>query len=315
MNRFCTYLIVATISTVTYAQPSCFPAYQSFYSSIPQLTSLPPISGSMSYDELVGHIALDSICRVTEVNQIDSFLQARLSWDDTVKYMYKYMTTIVDNNPLIVFGINHATCEWRLTFPDEIRMHLSRAIAKHSPYSNLDLAIVNSDYILTVTVSDAASLIDTSAKFAKTAIVATGEITDTILGHQFPFCSGTPLIPVSSGSSLQCITFDVRREQIMFSREQLGLNTTDTAIEHCLPKPSHQYLVFLKLARLCTDTSNLYFTLLPTYTAGPRCGIYEIVDSRISDEQNYFNLGQNPLVADVVAAIKTRILQVKTWVP
>lgn len=314
MRYFFALVLLAMISTTMYAQPSCYQAYPSYFKSMPQLTSLPPLSGSMSFNEIIGHIVLDSICRLTEVNQIDSFMQARLSWDDTLKSMYKYMTTVVDSDPLLVFGINHAVSEWRLSFPGEVRMHLARAIEKHSPSPNLDLAIAKSDYILQVTIYDTTGVIDTSAKFARTAIVATGNITDTILGHVFPYCSGPQLLPTSS-SSPQCITFDVRREQVQYWRERTELNATDTIIDGIVPQPSRQYLVFLQLVRLCTDSSNLYFTLLPVYSAGPRCGIYEIHGARISDEMNYFNLGLNPLVLDVVAAIEARILQVKTSVP
>lgn len=297
------------------AQPPCYPAYQSNYYSMPQLASLPPLSGGMSYDEILGYIALDSICRQVEVSQIDSFMQARLSWDDTVRYMYKYMTTVVDGNPLLVFGINHSVSEWRLSFPDEIRMYLSQAIAKHSPHPNLDLAIARSDYILIVTINDTANVVDTSAKFARTSIIASCDVTDTILGHRIPACSTIPLIQFSSGSSLGCAVFDVRREQVGNCREQLGLDAADTAIDHSLPQPSQQYLVFLKLVRLCTDSSNLYYTLIPVYSVGSRCGIFKIHGGRFSDELNYFNLGSNPLLADVKAEIEARILQVKEWVP
>lgn len=313
--RFFVYLaLLSFLCSAALAQPPCYQAYKSHYGTIPLLTSLPPLNTSMSFNEIIGHIALDSICRTTEVNRIDSFMQARLTWDDTVKSMYKYMTTIVDRNPLLVFGISQAVCEWRYSFPDEVRLHLLDVIGKHSPNRNVDLAIAKSDYILTIVVSDTSGIPDSSAHFARTSILASGNVTDTILGQEFPICSSQHLFQTSSSSG-PCIAFDVRREQVQNLREMMGLDASDSIVDHILPKPNRQYLVFLKLVRLCTDTSNLYFTVLPVYSVGARSGIFEISNNRISDEQNYFNLGPNPLAADVIAAIETRIAQIKSWVP
>lgn len=314
MKHFVVVAMLVGSSTWLLAQPSCYTEYPSYYQSMPSLTALPPLSGGMSLNELIGHIAIDSICRLKSYTQIDSFMQARVTWDDTLKSMLKYMTTIVDRNPLLVFGISAADCEPRLSFPKEVRSFLARSIAKHSPYPNLDAGIASADYILTVSISDTSGLTDTSAQFAKTAIVATGNIVDTIFGRVFPFCSTQQLQPSSNGGSSQCITFDVSRENLWSSRDDKLLSSADTIIDQMVPQPSKQYLVFLKLVRLCVSTSDVYFTLYPMYWIGPRCGIYEIQAGRITDEQDYFGLGSNPLVQDVVSAIESRIQQIKTWV-
>ena len=314
MRFFILMAILIGVGISMSAQPSCLTKYSSYYRSTPLLNSLPPLSSGMSINEILGHIALDSICRELELSQIDSFMMARSTWDDTLKSMHKYMTTIVDSDPLLVFKINHAISEWRLTFPDEVRGQLALSVSKHSPYPNIDAALATCDYILTVSINDTARIVDTSAQVAKTAIVATGAIADTLFGRKFPDCSGPQQLPSTSTSS-KCITFDTRREQVQFWRDRKGLTADSTVVETMVPKPTRQYLVFMKLVRLCSDTSNVYYTLFPSYSIGPRCGIYEIQSGRILDEQNYFGLGSNPLLLDVVAAIETRLVQVKTWVP
>lgn len=268
----------------------------------------------MGFDELIAHIVLDSICRTTELPQIDSFMQARTSWDDTLKTLHKYMTILVDKDPLTVFGITNALCEWRISFPVDVRNALAREVVKRSPVPSLDIPIATCDYILTISVTDTSKLTDTSAISARTATITTGTITSTILGHALPQCA-LPQQSLASSSSNDCITFDSRKEQIEYHLFE-GLQPTDNVtVDKMIPKPNRQYLVFLKLTTLCRDTNNVNFTVLPAYWVGPRCGIYEIIANRIEDPTNYFGLGPNPLAADVTAALTARVQAVKTWVP
>ncbi len=314
MKHIIVVIALAWTGIAISAQPSCKNSYPSYYTSMQQLTFLPPLSGGMGFNELIGHIALDSICRLVEVHQIDSFMNARMAWDDTLKSMHKYMTTIVDENPLIVFGISNAVSEWRLSFPDEVRYRLVSAIKKFSPNPNLDLAIASCDYVVTVDVTDTNAIDDTSAQFAKTAIVVTGNVLDTLLGRKLPFCVGQQQTPQSTPGP-QCLSFDVRREQIQYHRELNNLEASDSIVDRIIPQPSRQYLVFLRLTSLCKDSSSLYFTVFPVYSIGPSCGLFEIQEGRIVDEQNYFGLGPNPVIQEVVTSIEARIQQVKEWVP
>lgn len=307
-------LMLLLSSQIAWTQPSCYSKYPSYYTSLTLPTALPPLNSGMLFDELIAHIVIDSVCRTLVSTQIDSFMQARTGWDDTLKAMMKYMTVAVDNDPLNVFGITNATSEWRLSFPIDIRNALARSVNKYSPSKGLDIPIASCDYIMKVSVQDTTTVLDTSAKIAKTARVSTAAISQVILGHNYPPCV-TEMFVASPATAVDCITFDTRKENISYTRDELGLPSDDPTVLAIMPKPGREYLVFLKLTKLCSASGSVYFTVNPAYWVGSHCGVYEITGGKIVDTLNYFGLGTNPLAQDVVSALSNRIQSIKTWVP
>jgi len=308
-------ILLATATFQLYAQPPCYQRYPSYYASMIHLANLPPLNTGMGFGELIAHVALDSICRTLSSVQVDSFISARTSWDDTLKSVMKSVTALVDSDPLTLFGITHTNCEWRMSFPKDIRRVLYSQVLKWSPNSGIDAAIASCDYILRVTVRDTMDLIDTSAISARTARIATADINQVIMGHTYPLCTsegnttGTP-------SVFECITFDARRENIENAREILALTTDSVTVNSLMPKHGKQYLAFLRLARLCSDTNKVYFSIFPATWVGSQSGLFEIDSTgKIVDSTDCFGLGINPSVSDVIATLSTRIASIKSWVP
>lgn len=170
-------------------QPSCYPVYNSIYYLVQTPTSLPPLNTGMTFDELIGHIALDSICRNVDPLQIDSFISRRTFWDDSLKAITKYLVTLDDINPLTIFSITNSSVLGRRSFPSDIRSSLLKPIRQFSTSPGIDEAIVSSDFIMSITVVDTSTYTDTSARFARTAKIATAAIDSILLGHAFPLCA------------------------------------------------------------------------------------------------------------------------------
>jgi len=279
------------------------------------LTVLPPLNSGMSFNELIGHVILDSICRSLTLNQIDSVMDARVSWDDTVNAVFKYMTTLVDVNPLTVFGItNTYAAGRRRSVPKDVRNALRNPIRKHSPAPLIDDAIATSDYIFIGTISSVTNLVDSSALSARTVRVATAIISQKILGQVVPPCS-LPNQMTTTTEASQCITFDMSLELIGQVSDDKNIFLDSTQAVAFLPSINQQYLIFLNVRTVCGDSASLYYTLFPGYWIGNSYGVFKVSSGRISDATNLFGLGVNPLLSDVVAVIESRLTAIKSWVP
>ena len=307
-------MLFLTLDTASIrAQPPCLDSYQANYMVMSSLTELPPVNTGMIYNELIGHIALDSICRNVSLVEMDSFMLTRNAWDDTMKSVMKYLTTLVDINPLTVFGITNAHVSNRLSFPKDLREMIVLPIKNFSPSPGLDEPIATCDYIMTVAISDTTNLIDSSARTARTSRLSIASIEQIILGQTIPACGGQGFL--ATNLPVPCISFDTRAETIEQVRDRMGSPVDDITAMDMLPKKDRHYLVFLRLTKLCRDMTNTYYTLYPAYWVGSQCGLYEINNARILDAINYFGLGPNPLVTDVVNAFSARIEAIKNWTP
>jgi hypothetical protein len=307
-------VIVLIAGLAAKAQPPCMPDYPSHYESMSRPTSVPELNTGMSFDVLIGHIALDSISKTTGRVKVDSFFAARTSWDDTVQTVFKYMTILTDDNPLALFSQAN-TIEYRpYSHYRDIRYGIGASIEKHSPNKNLDAAISSSDYISLITVNDTSNVIDTGAKIARTVRIASSSVDSAIYGKVFPACDMQYLTETTQ-SSPKCLTFNVQFENFYRARYQKQLPSDSTSVARLMPLPGKQYLAFLFLYPVCRDTSTTYYAIRPSSWVGSENGLFEVVDSKITDSTNYFGLGSNPTLSSVIAVIETRISQIKTWTP
>lgn len=265
----------------------------------------------MPYDEMIGYIALDSICRNVTLGEMQTFLMARTSWDDTTKAIAKYLTILTDRNPLLVHALSsaQATVSGYIMWPIELKRFFSKIVERHSPQVALDMGILTADYIAIVQITSTQDFIDTSATMARTGRLASGTVLDTILGRAFPPCHSERM-PVSEEVQSACIRFDVRRENIIVGRRSMLLGSDSMTVNTIMPQVG-TYLVFLRIVPICRSTTKAYYSLGPCYWIGSQCGMFRIGPGNVlSDPTNYFQLGISPTLDAVVTTIRTRKQQI-----
>ncbi|MBK7033471.1 MAG: hypothetical protein IPH49_09435 [Ignavibacteria bacterium] len=294
------------------AQPPCMPDYPSFYFAIARPVSVPELDTEMPNEVRSGLVALDSISRTYGRTKVDSIFDARPDWDDTVQTFLKYLTILTDYNPLAL--LRHAnTTEYRpYSHYRDIRIGIAGAIEQYSPSKSLDAALTSSDYIALVTVNDTVGLIDTGAKIARTVRVVSSTVDSAVYGRVFPACDQQHMATTSEHER-RCLTFNVHFETIYKARSEKNLPRDAITIASKMPLPGRQYLVFLFLYPVCRDADTAYISIRPASWIGSECGVFEVVDSKVVDTTDYFGLGTNPSVNDVISIINSRIRQIVSY--
>ncbi len=305
---FYAMLVMVLGSSLCVAQIPCYPEYDSRYYTFSLPTQYPPLVTSMPLDVLVGHIGLDSLCKVKTYQEIETFFRTRLTWDDTLRYTARYFLTMIDYNPVLL-GLTRGSAAYK-SLANVHRDYLVELARGLSAKPKLDEAILGSDYILAVTVTSITDEVDTSAAFAQTVRIVHFTVNDTILGKILPGCYGAG----GPGNSIppDCNWFDVRRENVGRCLEDAGLPSDPTSIAAALPSIGKQYLVFLRLSSLCRTSTMSYMTLMPSYSISAKAGIFEVSSGLIADPANLFGLGSGPGLSAATGAIRSRILTLKT---
>lgn len=312
MKIFLTTLLLFLLGTTAYAQLPCYPEYVGMADSLTPPNPTPPLTTSMPYDEMTGYIALDSICRNVTSGEMQTFLMARTSWDDTAKIIAKYLTILTDRNPLLMHGLSAAqAASGYIMWPIELKRFFSKVVERHSPQAALDMGILTADYIAVVRIASTQDFTDTSAVMARTGRLASGSVLDTILGRTFPPCHSERM-PANEETPPACIRFDVRRENIIAGRRSMLLGCDSSAIDAIMPRTG-TYLVFLRIVPICRSTTKAYYSLGPCYWIGPQCGMFRIgPGDTLSDPTDYFQLGTSPALEAVIATIRQRKRQIVT---
>lgn len=318
MPRFKCLLIASIFTVVSLkieAQPPCFPNYGSIYFSINYPAQLPPVSTGMPYSVLIGHIALDSLCRSLTPGQLDSIIYFHHTYDDTVKTVMKYALSLFDFDPTLLRAVGSVPAPY-FSRPYDYNNALWQLVKSVSTTPNIDGAIFGSHFICRVNVTNVRDTTDSTSIFASNTRIVTSIISDTILGRVFPLCTGCGggnNVQFSNPPSIPWLQFDVRWDRLQFNREMLK-QPSDSADIDSLQIQTGDYLVFLRIELLCNDTTKAFYKISPAYNLTPSCGVYRIApDGSIKDTQSYFGLGSSPSVAAVISTLKSRITAIKEW--
>lgn len=276
------------------------PRYGSVYSSA-TIPNEYPLDASMPTEVIAGHRALDNILKTVTLNDLTAFEQNTSPLFDTVRALMKYTLILTDYDPLALQQIATIDPSYYI-WPTDLRYAILERTMYVSSASQLDRALIGSEYIAIVNIDSVDNITDTSAVVARNATIAHFTVVDSLLGKVYP--------PV--------LEFDVRITGIEMAHQGGGdsfysSDYTMNKAKKVLPTPG-RYLVFLKFTPLCNTITTTYFSLGPNLFVGNNCGMYRISsDGTISDETNYFGLGTSPALADVKSAIELRTAEIKRW--
>lgn len=307
MRLFFSTLSLFFLGTLVHAQLPCYPEYAGTADSLTLGLPIP-------HGEMIDYIALDSICRNVTLGEMQTFLMARASWDDTTKAIARYLTILTDRNPLQMHVPSSAqtAVSGYFMWPIELKRFFSKVVERHSPQVALDMGILTADYVAVVQITSTQDFTDTSATMARSGRLASGNVLDTVLGRTFPPCHSERM-SISEGIPPPCIRFDIRRENIIAGRRNMLLWSDSLTVNTIMPQTG-TYLVFLRVVPICRSTTKAYYSLGPCYWIGSQCGMFRIGPGNVlSDPTNYFQLGTSPTLDTVVAAIRQRKQQIVSW--
>lgn len=318
----CCFLLLSTItaflSVSSRAQnPPCWPEYNSLTFRVPDIEFSPPITLSMPYDVIIGYLALDTIRKGLSYKEFDNFL-ARQTYNDTMKYIMKYFYKMQDYDP-IKYYLTLYYNEKDYLFPREIHNSLTEKIKMVSPYSYLDNLLFKSSIIAHVLVKDTFRIIDPTSTGYPEAMIVTCEVLDTIKGKIFPICNDysnytirkenlnqRTLINIESINN--CLQFEFRTKWERgneYSRQYL-VDSLD------IPwiKKDKEYLVFLRLGIICSDSANYHIDLCPFIDYSLTCNMYPIVDGILYDYGNELGFGTELPISQIKSLIENRINEI-----
>lgn len=299
-------LLMIVVGTLLHAQNPC-----GDYAPVHQLRwpdRHPPVSIYMPYDVLLGYIAMDSVMNWAttreRVLRVRSFLERRMTFDDTLKKIVRSMYAMADYDPTL-YEATLRDFRYPQLAPTMMREGIIEAVMRawsnDTANLNRDLALLRAHYIAHVKVEDTVHVLGTYAGRWTTLVVTTCRVLDLIKGqvllpcdlsftHDAPIQHTKPKVlkPWSSGTPCLQFTYipDMRLEGII----DVGLDD-DPRLGHAIV-PGKEYIVMLTLPTLCRDTvSNSlgdYYELVPL-----------VIDLPCTDEWGFrMSVAAYPIVLD-----------------
>ena len=65
------------------------------------LRTLPPSDQSFSNAQFLAYNAMDSMLRVKREHEIKTWIDGLASWNDTTRYVMKYLYAVIDDHPAV----------------------------------------------------------------------------------------------------------------------------------------------------------------------------------------------------------------------
>lgn len=310
--------------------PPCWPEYNELTFKYEHLPYTPYLTTDMPYDVLIGYIALDSVRKNIREADLLTFL-SRQSYNDTLRYIMKYLYKMVDYNP-ILFALT--TSHWHergsILLSDFI-YHVQNSVFAFSTNPYLDKLLLKSGIIAHILVEDTLNVIDSSSQYSTVSIV-TCAILDTIKGKVMPEAKVININPFSLETSTN-ESVDLPDNYLQFSyclewgRVQLNQVSSDdvgyTLIDDdgnvIYPprmmdstgsgwvKKGKEYIVFLDFHLICKDINYSYLTQFPFLMYSATCNVYPIENGFVIDPVNEIGFGESVEVNNFKNLLKQRI--------
>ena len=309
------FVLLITIINLNAQQPPCMPTHTGLTFQVSKLLYAPPLSLSMPLDVLIGYIMLDSICRNSYYDDVKSFIE-RQTYNDTIRYIMRYLYKTIDFNPIKFFQYNHFVDATYKIDSKTVFDWIAQKIKKVSPMPYLDYVLFNSNIIARIHVSDTLTRINPGSIIKKNLSIVTCEILDTIKGKQLPHCKNfdltQPIMPMYDQNNFpeNCLEFTYSTDWIRNGDDNLTLLDTNG-----LPwiKKDKDYIVFLNLITICSDSNNIYYSLRPVSSESKVFLMFPIENGIVLDIGNDFGFGTGLTFADFILLIRQRINQIITY--
>lgn len=323
---FITFCFISANTVLKAQQPPCMYDYQGLTYSYPHLDHVPNLTLDMPYDVMLGYIALDSLRRYAQIQDIKTFLD-RQTYNDTMKYIMKYYFKMLDYNPYrYLLTLYHWDDDG--LFPVDINNMIQGTIKRVSPQPYMDMLLMRSSIIAHVLVEDTLTRNTPSATTYKSLMIASCNVLDTLKSKVLPTCKNVDIFnPNNEFLSIpNCkLQFEYRlnwprltESEAIDDVDARMLDSNDnqiwppTLIENGQPwiKKGKEYIVFLKLDLICADSTNTYISLSPFILNSKTCNMYPVVDNYVLDPANELGLGTNVEINIFKNALKYRITEI-----
>jgi hypothetical protein len=274
----------------------------------------------MPYDVIIGYLAFDTVRKHSTYDEFDEFL-VRQTYNDTMKYIMKYLYKMQDYDP-IKYYLTLYYNEYDYLLPNELHISLTDNIRRVSPYPYLDYLLFKSSIIAHVFVNDTMRVTDSTSFLSPQAVIVTCEVLDTIKGKVFSVCNdynnysirkeGDPTKTIMNIETINnCLQFEFR------TKWERGNKYSGNYLVDSLDQPwikkDREYLVFLRLGNICSDSVNTYLDLSPFIDYSLTCNMYPIVGGVLQDYGNELGFGTTVPIIQIKNSIRNRISEIVNY--
>lgn len=332
MKRYCVsflLLLLFSVFILKAQNPPCQSTFKGVTFESAEVASNPPLSIYMPYDVMLGYIAIDSVARYANKQDMIDFL-SRQTYNDTIKTIMKYYYETVDYDPITFklnkeYGANSSTPS--IISPKLMEKEFLKKLTGVSPYPNLDLSLLRGYIISHVRVTDTLNIHDSLSIYQLTVDV-TCQIIDEIKGQTVPACKNlrqqqlsvgpggiktisltalNPAMPDTCFQFLYCPDWGDYKESITMDKPLLRDSTGQPII-----KTGKEYIIFLEPFINCRDSqSHDYSSSLFPLNISKNFSMYEIRNGYVLDPYNYLGFGNSVLLNDFKNLLRQRISNIK----
>lgn len=340
MKQFTKFVLLTLVGLMVFPfisvsqSPPCFIDYYGLTFNYSHLKQSPSLSSDMPYDVIFGYIALDSIRQNLSESEVSTFLN-RQTYNDTLRYLMKYLYKIVDYNP-ILFALT--TSHWYdhgAVLLNTVIGNIHNSVYVLSPYPYLDKLLLKSAAIVHVRAEDTLRMNDSNSQYPTVSIV-TCSVRDTIKGKVLP--KAKYIYPENSRNSLKSsvsfpdnyMQFSYRHEWGRVSQKDgisndIGATIVDDEGKVIYPlrmmdslgggwvKKDKEYIVFLDFHLICKDEDKAYFSFFPFLMYSAVCNVYPIEDGFVIDPENELGFGKSVEVGKFKDLIRRRIVEIMDY--
>jgi hypothetical protein len=310
-------------------QPPCMYDYQGLTYSYQHLDHIPYLTVDMPNEVKLAYKTLDSLQRYSHIQDIKIFLE-RQTYNDTMRYIMKYYYKMLDYDPFIYLLTLYHWDDVGL-LPVDINNMIQGTIKRVSPHPYMDMLLMRSSIIAHIFVEDTLTRNTPTATTYKSLMIASCNVLDTLKSKVLPYCKNVNTISRNNKflDIPNCkLQFEYRlnwprltESEAIDDVDARILDSNDnqiwppTLIENGQPwiKKGNEYIVFLKLDLICSDSSNSYISLSPFILNSKTCNMYPVEDNYILDTANELGLGTNVEIKTFKKALKYRIEEITNY--
>lgn len=301
-------LLVLAGNNVYSQSPPCFPEFQGSTYRMSDNLNCPPYTSDMSYDVLIGYLALDSLSRYAPINTYNNFIK-RQSYNDTLRTMMRYIYKTVEYNPSMFLNFMYHDKYPRRSI-DDYYYRLITEILIESPNPFLDASLIGSFCIAQINVDAIYSFTDTTSKWAKSIREVTASVTSEIKGT-IPTKNDIANIakPAVKTENIPIIYFKYAKE--WFMGRAIDANEEVFELEE-----GKSYIVFLEYRFVCRDGTDFYYEIFPVNCTGSKTAcMYAIENGNVLDPNNELGLGTSVNLNTFNNLLNSRINLIKNYTP
>lgn len=285
----------------------------------PDLQTVPELHTDMSWDCLIGYIAMDSIGRTQKTEQVRS--RSYNTTIDSLRVAARFAYAVADYNPVLLRSFiqtsNKMHNVYQQTKPVYAYSTVQEAVFRkiHSfgrDYSMLLLA----DYVYRVRVTDVVTGTDTLYSIPKRVVNVACRIEEVFKGqHWVGNCNTVHAPAMATGTTHstdplgRCLIFHFLHNARTGPLDLASIEDTVYTGIYTTPQVDEEYIVFLDISRLTEEAD----TITPLGIIEATGGLFRITDGMVADPSNIWGLGTSPALTAFRQRLTDRINDILHW--